>query len=80
MKIPRQISGHELAGILERYGYRISRQTGSHLRLTTTFQGEHHITVPAHKNLKVGTLNGILSDIANYLKIEKSELIEKLFE
>ena len=34
MKLPRDISGVELAKALERLGYRITRQTGSHLRLT----------------------------------------------
>jgi len=46
MKLPRDISGGELAKRLEKYGYRITRQTGSHIRVTTTLQGEHHITIP----------------------------------
>ncbi|MEK7770741.1 MAG: type II toxin-antitoxin system HicA family toxin [candidate division NC10 bacterium] len=29
-------------------GYRVTRQTGSHLRLTTLERGEHHVTVPRH--------------------------------
>jgi hypothetical protein len=41
---------------------------------------EHHITIPAHDPLKVGTLNGILKDIANYLKIGRDTLIKDLFE
>lgn len=79
MKLPREISGEELAKRLEKYGYRIARQTGSHLRLTTTLQGEHHITIPAHKHLKIGTLSGILSDIATHLKVHKDHLVEELF-
>jgi predicted RNA binding protein YcfA (HicA-like mRNA interferase family) len=45
MKLPREISGEELARRLEKYGYQITRQTGSHMPLTTTLQGEHHITI-----------------------------------
>ncbi|MGB9805044.1 type II toxin-antitoxin system HicA family toxin, partial [Desulfofundulus sp.] len=46
--MPRDVSGEKLAKLLARYGYRVTRQTGSHLRLTTTIQGEHHITIPLH--------------------------------
>jgi len=34
MSIPSDISGDELARKLTRYGYRITRQKGSHIRLT----------------------------------------------
>jgi len=80
MKLPRDVGGKELAAFLEKYGYRITRQSGSHLRLTSSYKDrEHHISIPAHTPLKVGTLNGILRDIAFYLEIDKQELIEKLF-
>jgi predicted RNA binding protein YcfA (HicA-like mRNA interferase family) len=79
MKIPRDISGQELARVLRKYGYKITRQTGSHIRLTSLFKGEHHITIPRHQSLKVGTLNNILNDISIYLKIKKEELIKELF-
>ena len=35
MKLPRDLSGLDLAKALSNVGYRVSRQTGSHLRLTT---------------------------------------------
>jgi predicted RNA binding protein YcfA (HicA-like mRNA interferase family) len=79
MKLPREISGLELAKLLKKYGYEITRQSGSHIRLTTTIKGEHHITIPAHKNLKVGTLSGILNDVATHFKIDKGSLIKELF-
>jgi len=79
MKLPREISGEELAKLLKKYGYEISRQTGSHIRLTTSLQGQHHITIPAHKYLKIGTLSSILNDIAIHFKIDKGDLIKKLF-
>jgi predicted RNA binding protein YcfA (HicA-like mRNA interferase family) len=62
------------------YGYSITRQTGSHIRLTSAIKGtEHHITIPKHKPLKVGILSGILNDIASHLEIDKQMLIETLF-
>jgi predicted RNA binding protein YcfA (HicA-like mRNA interferase family) len=79
VKAPRDVSGEKLAKLLARYGYRVTRQTGSHLRLTTALGGEHHITIPLHKPLKVGTLNGILTDVATHLKISKEALVRELF-
>ncbi|MCJ7525064.1 MAG: type II toxin-antitoxin system HicA family toxin [Candidatus Aminicenantes bacterium] len=79
MRIPREISGLELAGLLKKYGYQISRQTGSHMRLTTLQQGEHHITIPAHQYLKIGTLSGILGAVADHLQMDKTDLMKELF-
>lgn len=80
MKLPRDISGEELAKLLDRkYGYEITRQTGSHIRLTTVLKGEHHLTIPKHKFLKLGTLNSILQDLAEHLKTDKRSLIKELF-
>ena len=79
MKLPRDLSGSDLAKKLGLYGYRTTRQTGSHLRLTTTEHGEHHITLPNHSSLQVGTLAAILADVALHFEITKEELITKLF-
>ena len=80
MKLPRDVGGEELAKLLSKYGYEITRQTGSHLRLTTTLKGEHHLTVPKHKPLKIGTLSGILSEVSSYLEITRESLIRELFQ
>jgi predicted RNA binding protein YcfA (HicA-like mRNA interferase family) len=80
MKLPRDMGGEDLAALLGRYGYEITRQTGSHMRLTSTSKGsEHHITVPRHKPLRVGTLGSIVNEIAAYLEIEREELVKELF-
>ncbi len=79
MRLPRDIGGRELADLLSRYGYIITRQTGSHLRLTTQFGGEHHLTIPAHPSLRVGTLNAILIEAAQHLKRDKPDLIQELW-
>jgi predicted RNA binding protein YcfA (HicA-like mRNA interferase family) len=80
LKLPREVSGQRLAALLARYGYRITRQTGSHLRLTSTLRGsEHHITVPAHREIAIGTLSAILTNIAAYLEIDRAQLARELF-
>ena len=80
MKIPRNVSGDELSRLLAQFGYVITRQTGSHMRLTSSFKSsEHHITIPRHTPLKIGTLNSILKDVESYLEIDRSTLVDKLF-
>ena len=79
MKLPRDLSGHDLAKALGRVGYRLTRQTGSHLRLSTDSASQHHVTIPAHDPLKVGTLAGILADVSAHLKITREELVGRLF-
>ncbi|HLP87285.1 MAG TPA: type II toxin-antitoxin system HicA family toxin [Nostocaceae cyanobacterium] len=79
MKIPRDLSGTELIKSLACLGYEVSRQTGSHIRLTTQRNGEHNITVPAHDPLKVVTLNAILRDIASHHGLNREELVILLF-
>jgi len=79
MRLPRDLSGAELAKALERMGYQVTRQTGSHTRLTTDSAPQHHITIPAHDPLKVGTLAAILGDVASHLKIDREDLLRRLF-
>jgi len=81
VKTPRDLPGHELSKMLRRYGYEVIRQSGSHIQLRSNILGTNHtITVPAHKFLKTGTLNSVLSRVANYLKIDRSQLIKELFQ
>ena len=79
MKIPRDVGGHDLVKVLNRYGYEVTRQTGSHIRLTTLQGGEHHLTIPAHDSLRIGTLSAILTEVAEHLGKEKSQLIAELW-
>ena len=78
-KIPRNLSGKSLIQKLKKLGYKPTRQVGSHIRLTTEINGIHHITIPDHSPIKVGTLSNILKDIAVHLEISKEELINRLF-
>lgn len=80
MKLPRDVSGHDLARALTRFGYAVTRQTGSHMRLTSRIKGaEHHVTIPAHDQLRIGTLSQILGDVSAYPEIARDELISGLF-
>lgn len=80
MRLPRDVSGSDLASSLRRYGYAVTRQTGSHLRLTSTARGaNHHITIPRHGALKIGTLVAILADVGAYLELDRQRLLEELF-
>jgi predicted RNA binding protein YcfA (HicA-like mRNA interferase family) len=80
VRLPRDLSGRDLARALRRYGYEVTRETGSHMRLTTQHGGEHHVTIPDHASLRLGTLSGILADVAVHFKIERSALAAELFE
>ena len=79
MKLPRDLDGRGLARALRSLGYEITRQNGSHMRLTTQQGGEHHITIPNHAPLRVGTLAGILADVAEHFGISRDELLAQLF-
>jgi predicted RNA binding protein YcfA (HicA-like mRNA interferase family) len=57
MKLPRDISGTAAVRALERLGFSVIRQAGSHVRLA---HGNRRVTVPMHRNLVVGTLQSIL--------------------
>ena len=57
----RKLSGHELIRILSKVGFRPKRQKGSHVILIKeTKRGKVGCTVPLHRELKVGTIKGIL--------------------
>jgi len=77
-KLPRDWAGDELARRLRRVGYSPTRQTGSHQRLSTTTPKEHHITIPRHDSLRVGTLASILDDVAEHLGITRDELLDRI--
>jgi predicted RNA binding protein YcfA (HicA-like mRNA interferase family) len=79
VKLPRDISGKDLIKALSRLDYAVTRQTGSHVRLTTQRNGEHNITVPAHDPIKVGTLNAILKEVSEHANLSRNELVELLF-
>lgn len=79
MRLPRDLTGAQLVKALEkRFEYRLTRQTGSHMRLTCRSAGEHHVTIPKHDPLKIGTLSAILTDVAEHHKISRDQLLTEL--
>jgi predicted RNA binding protein YcfA (HicA-like mRNA interferase family) len=78
MRIPRDLTGSQLIKALRIFGYEPTRQSGSHIRLTTTTSGTHHLTIPNHRPLRIGTLASILDEVANHHRITRDELLAKL--
>ena len=79
MRLPRDLSGDDLAQALVALGYGVTRQTGSHMRLSTQEQSEHHRTIPRHEALRVGTVGAILTDVGEHIGLSRDSLIERLF-
>ena len=79
MKLRRDLSREDLAHLLCRdWDYRIIHQQGSHLVLETATPSHHRIAVPAHSNLRVGTLNAILRAVARHKGVERRDLLKSL--
>ena len=79
MKLPRDLSGRDLTKALARLGYHTTHQTGSHIRLTTERDGEHHLTIPDHPAVRIGTLNAILRDLQRHHQLDRDDLLKTLF-
>ena len=78
MRLPRDLSGDELAHRLGQFGYAIARQKGSHMRLTTQIPSEHHVTIPRHDPLRIGTLAAVLDSVATHLAMTRNELLDAI--
>lgn len=78
MKLPRDLSARDLIKSLSKLGYEVVNQTGSHIRMTTQINGEHHLTIPNHDFIKIGLLSSILKSIAAHHNLTRDELIQKL--
>lgn len=79
MKLPRDISPKIFIQLLKKFDYEVTRQTGSHINLTTFLNGQHHITIPNHNPIKVGTLSKILLKISIHFDKSKEEIANELF-
>lgn len=67
------VSGAQLVSVLHKLGWESVRQRGSHVSLKHTDRSAL-LVVPLHRELKRGTLNGILRDAG----ISREELREHL--
>jgi predicted RNA binding protein YcfA (HicA-like mRNA interferase family) len=80
MRLPRDLSGTQLVKQLRIFGYSVTRQTGSHIRLTCSNPTQHHVTIPSHDPLRIGTLAAILDSVALHHGLERHVLLEKLLD
>ena len=78
MKVPRGVAGDRLIRVLERLGYEVIRQKGSHIRMRHDGPPLHRITVPLHNPIKTGTLHGILSEVTRMRSITVDSIVELL--
>ena len=79
MELPRDISGLELVKRVRTFGYEPTHQAGSHIRCTTQRGGEHHLSIPNHKSVKIGTLKQVVRLIAGHTQIAPDEVARRLF-
>ena len=81
MRLPRDLSGRDLTSRLARhYGYTLTRTSGSHITVTrVTEPGRHSVTGPAHRELRVGTPNTIVNEVAEGVGLSKRAVRETLF-
>jgi predicted RNA binding protein YcfA (HicA-like mRNA interferase family) len=79
MKLPRNISGEDLAaGLCKQWNYCRVHQAGSHIILETDHPLHQRIAVPAHKELRIGTLNSILRAVAEAKQTTRQAILESL--
>jgi predicted RNA binding protein YcfA (HicA-like mRNA interferase family) len=64
LRLPRDLTGAQLIRALSKLGYTPTRQTGSHVRLTCESPAQHHVSIPLHDPLRIGTLAAILAAVA----------------
>ena len=78
MKLPRGVSADRLIRALERLGYVVIRQKGSHIRLLHEAVPTHSISVPLHDPLKIGTFHGILVEVAQAQSVSIQDILDLL--
>lgn len=79
MRLPRDLTGTQMVRALTKLGYSATRQTGSHVRLTCESPVQHHVTVPKHDPLRIGTLAAVLTAVADAHGLTRDELLQRLF-
>lgn len=76
MKLPRDLSGRDLATLLcRRWEYAEINQEGSHIILQTQLPFAHRLSIPDHSALRIGTLNGILRAVAMHKKVDRETIL-----
>jgi predicted RNA binding protein YcfA (HicA-like mRNA interferase family) len=72
----RRLSGAEVIHILERFGFTVQAQAGSHVKLRRTGPtGEKQtLTIPRHRELDTGTLRAIFRQASQYIPSQELRL------
>jgi len=79
MKIPRDLSGKHLIGVLCRdWDYVKVNQVGDHVVLQTRTPFPHRIAIPDHQALRVGTLNAILRAVSRHKGVDRQALLDSI--
>ncbi len=79
MKLPRDLSGAKIPRHLcKEWGYTEVNQTGNHIILDTKEPSAQRISVPAHKALRIGTLNSILRAVSIHKGVEREDILSSL--
>jgi predicted RNA binding protein YcfA (HicA-like mRNA interferase family) len=78
VKLPRDVSGADLIAALKRLGYKQTRQTGSHVRMTVSVPRQAHITVPMARAIPAGTLAALIKDAATHLDTTIEDILGKI--
>jgi predicted RNA binding protein YcfA (HicA-like mRNA interferase family) len=74
----KQLSGKEVIKILQKFGFKIHSQKGSHIKLRRTgINGKESLTIPNHQQLDTGTCQAIFKQVCQY--IPESELLEYFY-
>jgi len=78
VKLPRDLSGANLISALRRLGYKETRQTGSHVRMTISVPRQAHLTVPLTRAIPAGTLAALIKDAAAHLEMSVEDVLTKI--
>ena len=79
MKLPRNISGDQLADHLSRHWeYVRITQVGSHIMLRTETPSRSKQVIPAHTPMRIGTFSKILSQVAEHKHVSREEILRNL--
>ncbi len=79
MKLPRDISGDQLADHLCRqWEYKRVTLVGSHIMLRTETPSGSRQVIPAHTPMRIGTFSKILTQVAQHKNVTREDILRNL--
>ena len=79
MRLPRDVPGKLLVRLLQDVEAARDAPSEHDCRFVERRRIRSHVTIPLHEALRVGTLAGIVGDVAAALKISKADLAQRMF-